>query len=67
MAGHQVPTKAILSLSSSSGQGKENVVKGSWLTVRIRRDHSVSVTQSHHSVTVMGKTDLGKLVLVITN
>ena len=31
LAGCQVPTKATLSLPSSAGQGRENIMKGSWV------------------------------------
>jgi len=37
VAGHQVPTKAALSLPSSAGQGRENRTKGSWVEVRAGR------------------------------
>ena len=51
LAGHEVPTKAALSLSSSTGQGTENITKGSW--VKIRTGRSLS---NYHTIT--GKTDL---------
>jgi len=44
-----VPTKAALSLSSSSGQERENITKGSWVKIRTGRDHS--------PITVTNKTD----------
>jgi len=49
LAGHQVPTKAALSLPCSAGQGKEDITKGSWVKRRTARDHS--------AITIMGKTD----------
>lgn len=48
LAGCQVPTKAALSLPFSTGQKRENTVKGSWVRKRIGRDHS--------PITIMGKT-----------
>ena len=59
LAGCQVPTKAALSLPSSAGQGRENIMKSLCIKVRTGRDHSAT--------TVMGKTDLGKLTLFIYN
>lgn len=50
LAGHQEPSKATLSLPSSPGQERENIMKGSWVKIRTGRDHS--------PVTAMGKTDL---------
>lgn len=47
-ASHQAPTKASLSLPSTTGQGRENIMKGSWAEIRTRRDHSPN--------TVTGKT-----------
>ena len=49
LAGYQVPTKAALSLPSSAGQGRENIMKGSWVEIRTGGDHS--------AITVTGKTD----------
>ena len=56
LAGCQVPTNAALSLSSSAGQGGENIMKGSWVEIRTGRDHS--------AITITGKTDStwGKLI-----
>lgn len=42
-------TKAVLSLPSSEGWGRENKMKGSWLGIRVGRDHS--------AITVTGRTD----------
>ena len=58
LAGCQVPTKATLSLPSSTGQGRENKTKGLWVEIRTRRDHS--------PITVTGKTDStwGKISLI---
>ena len=58
LAGHQVPTKAALSLTSSAGQGRENITKGSWVEIRTGRDPS--------PITITGKTDLtwGKINLI---
>lgn len=36
----QVPTKAVLSLSSSAGYGREITVKALWVGVSSGRDHS---------------------------
>jgi len=44
-----VPTKARLSLHSSAGQGRENIMKGSRIEFRTERDHP--------PITVTGKTD----------
>ena len=49
LAGGQVPTKATLSPLSSTGQGRENRMKSSWVEIRTGRDHS--------PVIVTGKTD----------
>jgi len=49
LAGHQVPTKAALSLHSSAGQGRENGTKGTWAEIRRGRYHS--------PITITGKTD----------
>ena len=49
LAGHQIPTKATPSLTSSAGQGRENITTGSWVKIRTGRDHS--------AITIMGKTD----------
>lgn len=46
LAGHQVPTKVTLSLSSSA---KENIMKSSWAEKKTERDHS--------PITAMGETD----------
>lgn len=48
----QVHTKMALSLPSSTGQGRENTTKGSWIGIRIGREHS--------AITVMNKTNVGK-------
>jgi len=45
----QVPTKVVLSLLPSTGQGRKNMMKGLWIGIRTGRDHS--------QVTIMGKTD----------
>jgi len=49
LTGHQVPTKAALSLTSSAGQGRENMMKVLWVKIRMRRNYS--------PITVTGKTD----------
>jgi len=49
IAGGQVPTKAGLSLPSSTGQGRENIMKCLWVELGAGRDHS--------PVTVTGKMD----------
>jgi len=49
LAEHQVPTKTALSLPSTAGQGRENIMKGSRVEIRTGRDHS--------PFTVAGKTD----------
>lgn len=49
----QVPTKP-LSLPSTAGQKKENLKRDSWVETKTGRDHSPT--------TIMGKTDLGKLI-----
>ena len=49
LAGHQMPTKATLPVSSSAGQRRENRIKGLWIEIRTRRGHS--------PITVTGKTD----------
>jgi len=46
---HQVPTKATLSFTSSTGQGRKAMTKGSSLKIRTGRDHS--------PITITGKTD----------
>lgn len=50
LAEHQVLTKAILFLLSSTGQGRENTRKGSCIKLKAKRDHS--------PIIVMGKTGL---------
>jgi len=40
LAGHHMPTRALLSLSTSAAQGRENTTKGSWVEIRTGRDHS---------------------------
>jgi len=47
--GLQVPTKAALSLPSSTGQEKENRTKGLWVKIRAGRGHSL--------IAAMGKPD----------
>ena len=56
LPGHQVLTKATLSLPSSAGQGRENRRKNLWVEISTGRDHS--------PITVMGKPDStwGKLI-----
>jgi len=56
LAGLQVPTKAVLSPHSSTGQRRENIMKGLWVEIRTGRDRS--------PITAMGKTDLtcGKII-----
>lgn len=49
LAGCQVPTKASLSFPSSTGQGRENMTKGSQVEIRAERHHLL--------ITIMGKTD----------
>ena len=49
LAGCQVPTKAALSLPFWAGQGRENVIKGSWVEMRTARDPS--------AIPVTDKTD----------
>jgi len=51
LAGCQVPTKAALSLPLTTGQGRENITKGSWVKIGKGRDHSpVTITgkQTRH-------------------
>jgi len=43
------PPKPLYHPPSSTGQGKGNIMKGSWVEIRTGRDHS--------PVTVMDKTD----------
>jgi len=51
LAGHQVPTKAGLSLLLLKWTGKKkNTVEGSWAKIKTGRDHS--------PITVTDKTDL---------
>lgn len=45
----QVLTKAALSVPSTTGQGRENISKGSWAGIKAQRDHS--------PVTIKGKTE----------
>jgi len=50
LAGLQVPTEAALSLPSSAGQGREKMMKGSWVKIRTGRDHSpitIGAKQTH--------------------
>lgn len=56
-----MPIKAALSIPSSAGQGRENVIRSSWVVIRTERDHS--------AVTVMDKTDStwGKLFFFQSN
>lgn len=54
--GCQAPTKAAISLPSTSGQRKENVTKRSLLETKTRRDHFAN--------TIKGRTDSA---LFITN
>ena len=56
-AGCQVPTKAALSLSSSTGQGREKITKGSWVEIRTGR----SLSNCHHE---QNRLDLGKKKLI---
>jgi len=49
LPGHQVPTKAALSLPPPNWTGQKNMTKGSCVKIRTGRDHS--------PVTVIGKTD----------
>jgi len=56
LAGCQVPTKAALLFSLLSGQGRENIIKGSWVKIRTGRDHS--------AFTVTGKTDSAWRILI---
>lgn len=39
LAACQVLTKAALSISSTTGQGRENISKGSWAGIKAQRDH----------------------------
>ena len=55
LPGCQVPTKAALSLPSSTGQGRENIMKGSWVKIRTGR----SLTNYRHG---QNRLNLGKLV-----
>lgn len=50
LAGCPAPTKTTLSLLFPAGQGRENMMKVSWVEIRTKKDHSPSI--------VMGKTDL---------
>lgn len=61
LAGCQVPNRAALSLLLSAGQGREHMLKGSWVEISTERDRS--------PITIMGKTGLiwGKLIKFITN
>lgn len=56
LIGDQVPTKAVLSLFSSAGEGHENLTKGSRVEIKTGRNHSL--------IAIMGETDLtwGKLL-----
>ena len=49
LAEHEVPTKATLSLLSSARQGRENIMKCSWVKIGTGRDHSLII--------IKGKTD----------
>jgi len=49
LAGHQVPMKLLYHSPSSTRQGKENMMKGSWVEKRTGREQS--------PVTIMDKTD----------
>jgi len=50
LAGCQVPTKATPHSLSSTGQGRENMMKGSWVEIRTGRDLSpVSIMGEKHS------------------
>ena len=53
LAGCQVPTKAALSLPSTAGQGRENIMKGLWVEIRTGR----SLSNYHHE---QNRLDLGK-------
>jgi len=46
---NRYPPKLLYHSPSSSGQGRKNTTKGSWVEIRTRRDHSL--------ITVMGKAD----------
>jgi len=43
------PVKPLCHSPSSTGQGRKNTIKGSWVEITTGRDHS--------PVTIMGKTD----------
>jgi len=55
LAGCQVLIKAALSLPSSTGQGRENTAKGSWVQIRTGR----LLTSYHHR---QNRLNLGKLI-----
>ena len=57
LAGHQAPTKAALSLPSSAGKRRENIMKGSWVEIRTGRDHSANYRHGQN------RLDLGKISL----
>ena len=59
-AGCQVPTKAALSLPSSTGQGRENITKRSWVEIRTGRSLSSYLYRQN-------RLDLGKLVYYQSN
>jgi len=43
------PQKPLYHSCFSAGQGRENMMKGSWIKIRTQRDHS--------AITIMGKAD----------
>jgi len=47
LAGRQVPSEQLYHSPSSDGQGREKIMKGSWVETQTGRDHS--------SITVTGK------------
>lgn len=49
LAGHQVPTTAALSFSST-GKGRQNITKAFWVKIRTGKEHSAIIG--------MSKTDL---------
>lgn len=53
LAGHQLPTKATLSLLSSEGQRRENIMKSLSVEVRTGRNHSAVIVV--HKQTQLGE------------
>lgn len=51
---HQMPTKVALSLPSSVGQGRQNIMKDLWIEIRTGRDRS-PVTVSSKTGSTWGK------------